>query len=205
MSDRSASGVVVVAIGLILILLVVVGGVGFYYVTARQQMVAAAERDRAVAMMEAQRARVEATPVIAPHTKARDESSSKVDSDVIRAAVESVLRAQEEAWNQGDIDAFMEHYWKSDDLTFSSEGKTTRGWKATLARYRERYGTREKMGRVSFSGLEITPLGDSAALVLGQWKLDRESEPVSGNFSLVFRRIDDRWLIVHDHTSRLVE
>jgi len=71
--------------------------------------------------------------------------------------------------------------------------------------YRERYPTREKMGRLTFGELEITPLGDAAALVLGEWKLDRESEPVSGNFSLVFRKIDGRWVIVHDHTSRLTE
>ena len=128
----------------------------------------------------------------------------------IHAAVEAVLRVQEEAWNRGDIDAFMEHYWKSDDLTFSSGGKTTRGWQATLAGYRERYPTRETMGRLTLSGLEITPLGDEtlqdgAALVLGQWKLDRQSEPVGGNFTLVFRKIDGRWVIVHDHTSRLAE
>lgn len=129
----------------------------------------------------------------------------------MRGAIEAVIRAQQEAWNGGDVAAFMEHYWKSDDLTFSSGGKTTRGWQATLAGYRERYPTREKMGRLTLNGLEITPLGDraaledSAALVLGRWKLDRESEPVGGNFTLVLRKIDGRWVIVHDHTSRLVE
>jgi hypothetical protein len=61
------------------------------------------------------------------------------------------------------------------------------------------------MGRLKFGGLEITPLGDSAALVLGQWHVDRQNEPLSGNFSLVVRKIDGRWLIVHDHTSRLTE
>jgi beta-aspartyl-peptidase (threonine type) len=104
----------------------------------------------------------------------------------------------------------MEHYWKSDDLTFSSGGKTTRGWQATLDNYRKRYPTREAMGRVSFSELEITPLGsstdeDGAAMVLGRWQLDGESEPVGGNFTLVFRKIDGKWVIVHDHTSRAVE
>src|SRR5262245_51975588 len=122
--------------------------------------------------------------------------------DSIRAGVESILRAQEAAWNRADIDAFMRHYWNSDDLTFSSGGKTTRGWKQTLDRYRQRYPTPEKMGRVTFSELEITPLGDSAALVLGQWNLKRETEPLSGNFSLVVRKFDNRWLIIHDHTSQ---
>lgn len=128
-----------------------------------------------------------------------------VQDAALRDAIEAVLRAQQEAWNHGDVEAFMDHYWKSDDLTFSSSGKTTRGWKATLARYRERYPTRDKMGRLTLSGFEITRLGDTAALVLGQWKLDRASEPVGGNFTLVFRKLEGRWVIVHDHTSRLTE
>jgi beta-aspartyl-peptidase (threonine type) len=127
------------------------------------------------------------------------------DEDGPIRAVEAVFRVQQEAWNRGDIDAFMEHYWKSDELSFSSGGKTTRGWQATLDRYRERYATRERMGRLTLSKFEITPLGDSAALALGQWKVDRASEPIAGNFTLVLRKIDGRWVIVHDHTSQLAE
>ena len=123
----------------------------------------------------------------------------------LRDAIEGVLRAQQEAWNGGNVRAFMDHYWKSDDLTFSSGGKTTRGWKATLNGYLLRYPTREKMGQLRLGGLEITPLGDAAALVLGKWRLDGLGEPVGGNFTIVFRKIDGRWVIVHDHTSRFVE
>jgi ketosteroid isomerase-like protein len=147
------------------------------------------------------------------HFAARNGASSRAasdadelpsgEADAIRSAVESVLRTQEAAWNRSDIDAFMEHYCKSDLLAFSSGGKTTRGWTETLNHYRERYPTPGKMGRLSLSHLEITPLGNSAALVLGQWSLERESEPISGNFSLVFRKLNDRWVIVHDHTSQL--
>jgi beta-aspartyl-peptidase (threonine type) len=141
-----------------------------------------------------------------PHDAAPSTSSpaelSAGQAESIRAAIEAVLRAQEEAWNRGDIDRFVDYYWKSDELTFSSGGKTTRGWTATLNRYRQRYPTPEKMGHLTMSGLEITPLGGEAALVLGQWNLARESEPLSGNFSLVLRKIGDRWLIIHDHTSR---
>ena len=209
MKDGSGNGAVVVAIGLILILLLLVGGVGVYYVVGRQQMAMAMQADQARlaearARMQAEQVRA-AEAVIASRTIASGNETSTGQRDSIRAAVESVLRVQQEAWNQGDVEAFMEHYWNSDDLTFSSEGKTTRGWTATLNRYRERYPTPEKMGRVNFTNLEITPLGDSAALVLGQWNLERESEPLSGNFTLVVRKFDDRWLIVHDHTSRLVE
>jgi beta-aspartyl-peptidase (threonine type) len=145
--------------------------------------------------------RAEPAKVDAP---VRKESKTAGEKDAVtRDAVRAVLRAQVDAWNRGDIGAFMEHYWKSDNLTFSSRGKMMRGWQATLDSYRKRYPTREKMGRLKLDGLEITPLGDSAAMVLGEWKVDRANEPVGGNFTLVVRKIDGQWVIVHDHTSRL--
>lgn len=125
--------------------------------------------------------------------------------DAVSTAVETVIRQQEAAWNAGDIDTFVEYYWRDDNLTFSSGGKTTRGWTATRDRYRDRYPTREKMGTVKFSNLEITPLGDAAAMVLGEWSLARAEEPIGGNFTLVFRKLDGRWLIIHDHTSQRPE
>ena len=117
------------------------------------------------------------------------------------AEIEVVLKQQAAAWNKGDIAAFMEHYWKSDELTFSSGGQTTRGWQATKDNYVKRYPTREQMGQLTFSQLEVQLLGDAAALVLGRWQLARE-QPVGGNFSLVLRKLDGRWVIIHDHTSR---
>jgi beta-aspartyl-peptidase (threonine type) len=57
------------------------------------------------------------------------------------------------------------------------------------------------MGQLTFSQLDIALLGDAAALVLGRWRLERES-PIGGNFSLVLRKLDGKWVIVHDHTSR---
>lgn len=212
MENRLDGGGVAVAIGLILIviLLLLVGGVGIYYVVGRQHMALAIQAERArlaeaQARMQAERARVEAEFAAAARTTSNDKESSSLLGDSIRDTVESILRAQEDAWNRGDLDAFMKYYWKSEALTFSSGGKTTRGWTETLNRYRERYPTPEKMGRLKLSGLEITPLGDSAALVLGQWNVERENEPLSGNFSLVVRKFDDRWLIVHDHTSRMTD
>ncbi|MCP4246154.1 MAG: nuclear transport factor 2 family protein [bacterium] len=116
----------------------------------------------------------------------------------------NVLNAQADAWNRGDLDTFMAHYWPTEELTFSSGGQTTRGWQATLDSYRRRYPTPERMGRLRFDHLEIHPLPPTAALVLGRWHLDRPPDaggPTGGNFSLIFRRIKERWLIVHDHTS----
>jgi beta-aspartyl-peptidase (threonine type) len=112
-----------------------------------------------------------------------------------------VLADQSAAWNRGDIEAFMSHYWKSDDLTFSAGGKTTHGWDPTLQRYRMRYPTTEQMGRLEFKIECVRPLGPRAALLLGRWQLTRDGDSFGGNFSLVFQRINGRWVIVHDHTS----
>jgi ketosteroid isomerase-like protein len=136
--------------------------------------------------------------------RVRQDSRLQIAStaDDLAWEIDSLLTLQADAWNRGDIDAFMEHYWKSDELTFSSGGQTTRGWQNTKENYRRRYPTRDQMGQLQFSQLEVTPLGDSTALVLGCWRLTRAEAPVAGNFSLVLRRLAGQWLIVHDHTSR---
>lgn len=141
------------------------------------------------------------TVLVVSATRAAVENPEGAPKDVAQA-IQAVLEAQARAWNEGDIDRFMETYWKSEQLTFSSGGQTTRGWIKTKESYVERYPTRERMGKVSFTELEVTLLGDSAAMVLGRWKLDRDAEPLAGNFTLVLRKLDDRWLIIHDHTSR---
>lgn len=119
----------------------------------------------------------------------------------LQAELVKVLNSQVAAWNRGDIDGFMQGYWKSDDLTFSSGGKTTRGWQATHDRYLSRYPNREVMGTLAFSELEAWRIDTDAALLLGRWRLTRTSDAVGGNFSLVMRRIDGQWRIIHDHTS----
>ena len=123
---------------------------------------------------------------------------------VIGQTVEEQLKAivakQAADWNRGYIPAFMQAYWNSEQLTFSSGGETERGWQATRKRYLEKYPTQEKMGRLEFSALEVHSLGPDAAFMLGQWKLIRQA-PVAGNFTLVWRKLGDQWLIVHDHTS----
>jgi beta-aspartyl-peptidase (threonine type) len=119
---------------------------------------------------------------------------------VAREEIPQMLEQQAQAWNAGDIDAFMAPYWHSPDLTFSSAGQVTRGWQATLDRYRRRYPTREAMGRLTFSDIEVTQPGPNVALVLGRWRLER-TEPIGGGFTLVLRKYAGNWVIVHDHTS----
>jgi beta-aspartyl-peptidase (threonine type) len=114
--------------------------------------------------------------------------------------LETIMTTQSEAWNQGNIDQFMVAYWNDENLTFSSGGKLTRGWKSTRDGYLKRYPNRAEMGHLTFSSLESRALGSDAAITLGRWRLERE-KPIEGNFTLVWEQIDSEWKIVHDHTS----
>src|SRR5580765_3537181 len=118
-----------------------------------------------------------------------------------RAAIRAVLDAQAAAWNRGDIDGYMDGYDRSPNTEFVSGDRINRGWQAVLDRYKKSYDTREKMGTLSFSDLEITVLSKDAALVLGRWRLQRASDEPHGTFTLLFRKTKAGWRIVHDHTS----
>ncbi|MCE7960902.1 MAG: DUF4440 domain-containing protein [Acidobacteria bacterium ACB1] len=116
-------------------------------------------------------------------------------------AIRKVMDEQAAAWNKGDIDGYMKGYWVSEKLTFVSGDTVTRGWQATLDRYKKGYNTREKMGVLTFSDLEITVLSKDAAIVLGSWHLKRQKDEPHGKFTLVFRKFKEGWRITLDHTS----
>ncbi|MEO9930275.1 isoaspartyl peptidase/L-asparaginase [Rhodopirellula bahusiensis] len=128
--------------------------------------------------------------------------SATTDTSVAtESEITALIQQQASDWNAGDVDAFMNVYWKSDQLTFSSGGDVTRGFDATMQRYKKRYPTSKEMGKLTFTELEFLPLGDAAMQVLGVWKLERD-EPMGGRFTLVFQRFAEGWRIVHDHTSK---
>lgn len=118
-----------------------------------------------------------------------------------KAAIRRVMDDQSAAWNRGDIDGFMAGYWKSEQLTFISGTSVTRGWQPTLDRYKKSYDSREKMGTLTFSDLEITLLSKHSAVVLGSWSLARKNDNPHGKFTLIFRKFKDAWRIIQDHTS----
>ena len=118
--------------------------------------------------------------------------------------VRKLLEEQAAAWNEGNIDRFMQSYWDSNELTFSSAGQVTRGYEATMARYKARYPDRQAMGHLTFQELEFLELGSSAMQVQGIWQLQRDA-PIGGRFTLVLRKFSNGWKIVHDHTSVRVE
>jgi len=117
------------------------------------------------------------------------------------AEIQSVLSAQQDAWNRGDIDAFMNGYAQSASTVFVSEDEVRRGWETVRDRYRIRYSDRAKMGTLSFSDIEVTMLSPDAAVVLGRWRLKRANDEPHGRFTLIFKRLPEGWRIVHDHTS----
>jgi uncharacterized protein (TIGR02246 family) len=119
-----------------------------------------------------------------------------------RAAIMKIIDAQEKAWNAGDVNAFLEGYWRSPELTFSGSGGVARGWDGVVARYKKNYPDRAAMGHLDFSELEFRFLGSEAALVLGHWHLAREKNgDIGGVFSLVWQKFPEGWRIIHDHTS----
>jgi beta-aspartyl-peptidase (threonine type) len=129
---------------------------------------------------------------------------------IVASEVEAMLLASSASWNGGDLDGFLDDYWRSEELTFSGATGITRGWDGVEARYRESYwapGTARDSLR--FEGIEVVPLGEEHALALGQYVLFRPEEggivTSSGYFSLVLKRVDADWKILHDHTSATPE
>lgn len=117
------------------------------------------------------------------------------------ADIEAILNGQAEAWSAGDIDAFMEPYWKSDELRFASGGSITYGWQETMDRYKDRYNTREKMGHLKFKDVDIKMLSDHYALAFGRFELTRKMGDLRGLFSLLWEKRPEGWRIIADHTS----
>jgi ketosteroid isomerase-like protein len=122
-------------------------------------------------------------------------------TDSPAAQITRLLEDQATAWNRGDIEGFMAGYEPSETLRFASGGDVTRGWKSTLERYRSRYPDTATMGRLSFTELEVTPLGSDAAVVFGQWRLVRGADSPHGLFTLTLRKGGQGWRIIQDHTS----
>jgi uncharacterized protein (TIGR02246 family) len=116
-------------------------------------------------------------------------------------AIQAALRIQVEAWNRGDIPAFIATY--AHDCTFVGK-QILHGRAALLARYRKTYPSTAAMGKLTFSNLEIRPLDKRTAVATGEWHLERTPTaggPVGGVFSLVFQLKNGTWRIILDHTT----
>lgn len=116
-------------------------------------------------------------------------------------AILTVMQQQINAWNSGDIDAFMAGYWKSDSLTFITHKGVKQGWEAMRQSYKKGYPTKEAMGFLSFDSLTVQILSKDIAYVIGRWNVDPNDPKKQGRFTLLFRRFPEGWRIVSDHTD----
>ena len=112
----------------------------------------------------------------------------------------AVMNKQMAAWNRGDLEGFMQGYWKSDSLLFVST-KPTHGWQATLDNYKRGYPDKAAMGILSFDIIKVDVLDDKNAFVFGAWHLKRDKDNPGGYFTLLFKKIKGEWKVVVDHTS----
>lgn len=111
------------------------------------------------------------------------------------------MAAQTQAWNAGDLRGFMQGYWQSDALLFVGKNGPQYGWAKTLANYQKSYPGEAAMGQLVFDIKEIRLINARHAFVLGAWKLLREKDTPKGYFTLLFKKIKHRWVIVADHSS----
>ncbi|MBW6481419.1 MAG: nuclear transport factor 2 family protein [Vicingaceae bacterium] len=117
-----------------------------------------------------------------------------------KEAILQVMSQQEQDWNNGNIDAFMQGYWQSDSLMFVGKNGIKYGWQTTLENYKKSYPDKSTMGNLSFA-IEKLEVENQTAFMLGKWNITRESDNIGGYFTLYWKKIDGKWVIVLDHTS----
>lgn len=112
-----------------------------------------------------------------------------------------VMQTQQIAWNKGNIDGFMQGYWKSDSLLFIGSKGPTYGWQKTLDNYKKSYPDKDKMGTLEFFDVKVKMLGKKHAYIFGKWKLVRQNDTPNGIYTLIFQKFKDGWKIISDHTN----
>ncbi|HLX93666.1 MAG TPA: hypothetical protein VKR32_18410 [Puia sp.] len=115
--------------------------------------------------------------------------------------VKAVLANQIEAWNKGNIDEFMKTYWDNDSLLFVGHGGLTYGWRNTLENYKKNYSDTSRMGKLFFTLLDLKRLSPQYYFVVGRWFIKRSGGDIGGIYTLLLRKIKNRWVIIVDHTS----
>jgi hypothetical protein len=112
-----------------------------------------------------------------------------------------ILDKQTQAWNSGNIDNFMVGYWETDSLMYIGKSGVTYGYQNTLNNYKKNYGDTAKMGKLAFNILHLKKISADAYFVVGKWFLKRSIGDAGGHYTLLFRKIKGRWVIVADHSS----
>lgn len=116
-------------------------------------------------------------------------------------AIRSLIEEQRLAWNAGDKEKYMQGYWQSDSLMFIGKSGITYGWQKTLDNYKKGYPDTTAMGKLDFDLLEVKRLSVMYFFVVGKWHLTRSIGNVGGHFTLLFKKVKNKWVIVADHSS----
>jgi ketosteroid isomerase-like protein len=116
-------------------------------------------------------------------------------------AIKAVLDEQTKAWNKGDLQSFMNGYWESDSLVFIGKSGPKYGYKTTLENYKKSYPDTAAMGKLKFDILQVKRLSIIYFFVVGKWHLQRSIGDVEGHFTLLFKKVKTKWVIVADHSS----
>lgn len=119
------------------------------------------------------------------------------DETIIR----NTLETQRLAWNDGNVEKFMEAYWKSDSLMFIGKSGVTYGWQQTMDNYKVNYPDTAAMGKLTFNIIEVKRLSVLYFSVVGKWHLTRSIGNVEGHFTLLIKKIKNKWVIISDHSS----
>jgi ketosteroid isomerase-like protein len=117
------------------------------------------------------------------------------------ASIRGLLARQTQAWNHGDIEAFMQTYWKSDSLMFIGKTGVHFGWQETLNNYKKGYPDTTAMGKLSFEIITMKKLSPEYYYVVGKWMLKRSIGDLNGHFDLLLKKIKGNWYIISDHSS----
>ena len=117
------------------------------------------------------------------------------------AAIRQLLQQQTAAWNKGDVEGFMQTYWKSDSLMFIGKSGVVWGWQQTLNNYKKGYPDTAAMGQLSFEIIQVKRLSMMYCYVVGKWMLKRSIGDISGHYDLLLRKIKGKWVIISDHSS----
>ncbi len=127
-------------------------------------------------------------------------SQPGLDVEAIQNEIQNIILRQKTAWNAHDIEGFMADYWKSENMTFQSGNNRLKGWETLLTRYKTNYAG-EKMGKLTFSDIEIYVLNKNIVYALGRWKVEQEESVNDGVYTIILKRFPGGWKIIHDHSS----
>jgi ketosteroid isomerase-like protein len=125
-------------------------------------------------------------------------SCSKSNPEADKAAIINIMKAQEKAWSNHDLEGFMQGYWKSDSLKFYGSNGLTYGWDKTLANYKKGYPTKAHSGTLNFKINDITQISTDAYYVMGEYHLTRPVGNANGVFMIILKKINGEWKIVAD-------